>query len=66
MVYMTEEELGWRPYVQTWINTQFAENEAMNDELKEHLWNNFRDTIDPGLEWLREYGSEPIKTTNLQ
>lgn len=38
MVYMTAEEMGWRPFVKTWIKVFFAENEAMTEELKVHLW----------------------------
>jgi len=66
MVYLTEEELGWKPYVKTWIKVFFAENAAMTEELKEQLWNNFEFTIDPGLQFIRESGVEPIKTTDLQ
>jgi len=66
MVYMTEEELGWRPYVKTWLATYFNNKEEMTEELKEHMWSNFHNTIPPGLAWIREYGSEPIKTTDLQ
>lgn len=68
MVYMTQEELGWRPYIKSWLETFFVENDAMNDNLKDHLWTTFEATIDTGLEWLRsnEHSEEPIKTTNLQ
>ena len=66
MVYMTAEEMGWRPFVKTWIKVFFAENEAMTEELKEHLWQTFEATIDVGLAYLRKEGSEPIKTTDLQ
>lgn len=67
MVYMTQEDLGWRPYIKSWLETFFNENEAMNDNLKDHLWSTFDATIDPALEWLRsnEHSEEPIKTTNL-
>ena len=33
MVYMTADELGWRPYVNTWIQTFFKESENMDEEL---------------------------------
>lgn len=77
MVYLTVQELGWRPYVKTWLETYFVERrdpdtadlieEAMSDALKEHIWNNFDYTIDPGLEFIRsEKCSEGIKTTDLQ
>jgi dynein heavy chain len=41
MVYMTADELGWRPYVRTWVDTYFEDEEVMTDNLREHLWQNF-------------------------
>ena len=31
MVYMTPEELGWRPYVQSWIPRMVAKNSDITD-----------------------------------
>ena len=28
MVYLTQEDLGWNPYVKTWMQTKFAEDDA--------------------------------------
>jgi hypothetical protein len=30
MVYLTYEELGWRPYVKTWINKFFDNDEILD------------------------------------
>jgi dynein heavy chain len=41
MVYLTPEELGWRPYVKTWLNTFFKgkyhDNDPMQPVLDEEL-----------------------------
>lgn len=66
MVYLTPEELGWRPYVKTWLKTYFDNEELFGEELQEHLWVHFDATIDPGLEYIRNNCTEPIKTTDLQ
>jgi len=63
---MTANELGWRPYVKTWLATWFSNNPVCTDALKEHLWVTFDATIDVGLAFLEEYGVEAIKTTDLQ
>lgn len=34
MVYMTPEELGWRPYVQSWIPRVFPDDSILLDEHK--------------------------------
>lgn len=65
MVYLTAYELGWRPYVKTWLKTYFEGNEDMNEILLEHLWTNFDATIDAGLEFIYSKCSEGIKTVEL-
>jgi dynein heavy chain len=37
MVYMTIEELGWRPYVNTWLNTYFKNDEGVTEPCIAHL-----------------------------
>jgi dynein heavy chain len=71
MVYMTASELGWRPFVKTWIKTYFQRREAEGEEilseaLKIHLFELFEYTVDAGLSFIRENLNEPIKTTDLQ
>jgi dynein heavy chain len=66
MVYLTPEELGWRPYVRTWIDTYFTDAEMMPEKCKEFLWTTFDLTIDIGLQFIRENCKEGIKTTDLQ
>lgn len=71
MVYMTATELGWRPFVKTWIKTYFQSREDEGEEilseaLKIHLLELFEYTVDAGLSFIRENLNEPIKTTDLQ
>jgi dynein heavy chain len=66
MVYLTAYELGWRPYVKTWLATWCAENEALNEILIDHLWMNFDFTIDVGLEFIYSKCGEGITTVELQ
>ena len=53
MVYMMPEELGWRPYVKTWLETTYSDNpkhqaddqpyreSPLDQTLKDHLWDQF-------------------------
>ena len=66
MVYMMAEELGWRPFVQTWLQTTYKEDFPLDQELKDHLYEQFDQTIDMGLHKIRESLKEPIKTDDLQ
>ena len=67
MVYMTAQELGWKPYVKTWMEKHYDSNNiCLDEELKEHLWETFCQTIDIGIEKVRTNCKEPIKTDDLQ
>lgn len=66
MVYMTYEELGWRPYVKTWVNRFFNDDSILSNDLKDQLYSIFDSTIDPGLDKIRDVFSEPIVTANIQ
>jgi hypothetical protein len=66
MVYMTAEDLTWEPFLNTWLETYFEGRDEMNEALIEHLRNQLFATIKIGLAWIREFGDEPVKTTDLQ
>lgn len=87
MVYLTFEEVGWRPYVLSWLerlyqgfaqeelafqqqnlnNADIVINEYLSKELKAYLWNLFEDSMDDGLNFLRQGGLlEPIMTVDIQ
>lgn len=66
MVYLTYEELGWRPFVRTWVYKFFNDDTILNDEMKEYLYSVFDSTIDLGLDKIRDHFAEPIATANIQ
>ncbi len=67
MVYLTPDELGWRPYVKTWVHTFFTEETGiLSEDLKDHLYGLFDISIDLGLDKMRDQFSEPVLTVNLQ
>jgi dynein heavy chain len=65
MVYLTPEELGWRPYVRHWLDTFFDDDDIMPPKVKEYLWSTFDATVDLALEFIRANCKEAIKTTDL-
>jgi len=67
MVYLTQEDLGWEPYVKTWLETKFPGEHPLNDEQKQFLWDTFEGTVKLGLAKVRSYPLvEPIKTDDTQ
>jgi len=68
IVYIADEDLGWRPYVKTWIEKQYPDDDILDQELKDFLWETFDATIDMALDRIRNGGQfkEPIVTDNLQ
>ena len=53
MVYMTPEELGWKPFVHSWIPRFFHDESILNEEHKQMLLSLFEATIEPALEKIR-------------
>ena len=66
MVYLTPEELGWRPFVRTWINTFFEDGEILNEGLRDLTYAIFDTSMDVALEKIREHLNEPVKTVDIQ
>ena len=67
MVYMTPEDLGWRPFVKTWIALTYTEEELISNEQKEYLYSLFETAIDPAFELIHTKGlKESIPTVPLQ
>ena len=67
MVYLTQEDLGWEPYVKTWLETKFPTEFPLTSDNKAWLWDQFDGTINIGIEKCRSHPLvEPIKTDNLQ
>lgn len=68
------ENIGWRPYVQSWIEKKFnqkqeenekPEEELLNKDLRTHLYNLFDEKVDFFIDHVRRM-KEPIATCDLQ
>lgn len=66
MVYLTPDNLGWLPFVQTWMETKFEGEEVLSNELKVYIIETFQATVDIAIEKIRANFTELIKTDNLQ
>lgn len=62
MVYVPLEELGWRPFVQTWLDTAMEEVAA---DARAHLWELFDTLVQPLLDWVRQNGKEYFKSVDV-
>lgn len=67
MVYMTPEELGWKPYVQSWIPRIFPDESVLLEEHKNILLALFESSIEPAMEKIRSLKLiEYVKTVEIQ
>jgi dynein heavy chain len=62
MVYMTPEDLGWLPYVQSWL-PNFPP--ALPLEVREFMLNCFTDKLPTSLAFVREHCKEAIPTVDI-
>ena len=53
MVYMTPEDLGWLPYVQTWIPRMYPDESILLEDHKQYLYSLFSATIEPAFDKIR-------------
>lgn len=63
MVYMTPSDLGILPYVRSWLPRL---DEKTTQEMKDHIYSLFVNTITQGVKWLNEFGNEPISSVPIQ
>ena len=66
MVYMTPEDLSWRPYVKSRIDVFFDDDSILDSDLKKYLYETFDQTIDAGLKKIAGGLHEPIPTVPIQ
>lgn len=76
MVYLTQEALGWKPYVQSWVESHFGVQEAsfeekefeiLSSEQRRYLLSLFEEYVDDILLRVRGKGwKETIPTTDMQ
>jgi len=63
VVFLTPGDLGWMPFVQSWVPRKMPE--GASDEMKARLLSNFEKLITPALKYTRKYCKEPIGTQNI-
>ncbi|CAE7219408.1 DNAH6 [Symbiodinium sp. KB8] len=64
VVFVTPQDLGWLPYVQSWAARDLPKD--MRTESREHLLSLFESTVDEGLQFQRKNCTEPISTVDVQ
>ena len=64
VVFMTPTDLGWAPYVRSWIPREFPED--MPQALRDAVFELFSATMAPGFRFRRLECIEPIATTEIQ
>lgn len=62
MVYVPLEELGWRPFVHTWLDTAMEE---VPTAIRAYLWELFDTLVQPLLDWVRQNGREYFKSVDV-
>jgi hypothetical protein len=41
MVYLSSENLGYMPYVTTWLNNTYGDGQILDESMREYLLNSF-------------------------
>jgi dynein heavy chain, axonemal len=62
MVYIALEELGWRPYIQTWSSKSLPDEATAGQ--RAYVYTLFDRYVDGGLQWVRRNGKEYIATVD--
>ena len=72
MIYMTFDDLGWKPFVISWARKTFSRNEEilqleiLEPKLIEYLISLFDERVEECLELIHKKLSQPINTVKLQ
>ena len=53
MVYITPDDLGWKPYVLTWLKLKFPNEDILSQAHKDYLVNLFDTAIDQAFELIQ-------------
>jgi len=62
MVWLEPEDLGWRPYVQTWMA---GLHDKFTEEMRANLWKLFDEHVDQGIKHYRRNCTEAIPSVDL-
>lgn len=61
MVYVDAAELGWLPYVRSWINRLKNETIKNSEEIKKYLLTLFETYVNEGFSFIDKHCFAPIK-----
>lgn len=61
MVYVDPAELGWKPYVRSWMNKLEIDLIERSIKLKDYLWLLFEKYVDDGFSFINKHCLAPIK-----
>ncbi|CAK8985673.1 unnamed protein product [Durusdinium trenchii] len=64
MVYLTPSDLGWEPFVRTWLSS--LPDQPFSEKAKDMIWSYFDTHVQRGLDFLRKNGLEPVGTQDTQ
>ncbi|EDO31800.1 predicted protein [Nematostella vectensis] len=62
MVYMDPNELGWRPFVRSWMQKH---SDKMKEETREYLWNLFDHYVDAGLKFASKKCTQAMQQVDI-
>jgi len=66
VVYMTPSDLGYLPYVQSWLNGPISTAPEMPEPIKNHFFSLIGQLFAPALKYQRKKCSEPIECVDVQ
>lgn len=66
MVYVDPDELGWLPYVRSWINKLKSNIIKNSIELKDYLLMLFKTYVNEGFSFIDKHCLAPIKQVLLE
>ena len=64
VVYMTATDLGWMPYVQSWVKRDLPEQ--CPERVHTRVLELFEGCITKAMAFQRKYGKEPVETVDMQ
>ena len=63
MVYMTPSDLGWKPYMKSWLDSYLRSNELLHDEGIDYLEELFLTYVEEGFNKIKPIkDEEPMPT----
>uniref|UniRef100_A0A1I8GGQ9 DHC_N2 domain-containing protein n=1 Tax=Macrostomum lignano TaxID=282301 RepID=A0A1I8GGQ9_9PLAT len=64
MVYVDPEDMGWRPYVRTWL-TKLTTEHNFREDLVDYVFELFNKYIDPGLTFIHKKCTQAMAQVNI-